>query len=106
LVSFLWISAEIPLETSPRALDDDVMWSLRDDMAQYCVKVWTIIGWIKHCIWVNDVMVKCEVSEWSVLVRVECPFLVLQIGSHRMRTKPRAHVVIAYSCVILVSFVC
>jgi len=31
------------------------------------------------------------------------PFLILQIRSHRMRTKPRAHVVIAYSCVILVS---
>ena len=40
---------------------------------------------------VNDVMVKCEVREWSVMVRVKHPFLVPQISSHRMRTKPREH---------------
>jgi len=45
----------------------------------------------------------CEVKEWSVLVRVGCPFLIPRIRSHRMRTKPRAHTAIIHSCVILVS---
>ncbi len=44
----------------------------------------------------------CEVRERSVLVRVSHLFLILQIRSHRMRTKPRAHTAIIYSCVILV----
>jgi len=38
------------------------------------------------------------------LVRVSHPFLILQIRSHRMRTKPRAHMAVAYSHVILVNF--
>jgi len=42
--------------------------------------------------------------EWSVLVRVTShPFMIPQIRSHRMRTKPRAHTVIINSCVILVN---
>ena len=47
--------------------------------------------WNKTLHLVNDVMVKHEVREWSVMVRVKHPFLVLQISSHRMRTKLRVH---------------
>ncbi len=46
---------------------------------------------------------KCEVKERSGLVRVHGLFLFPQIGSHRMRTKSRAHTAIIDSCVILVN---
>jgi len=37
------------------------------------------------------------------LVRVDCPSLIPRIGSHRIRTKPRAHTACAQSCAILVT---
>jgi len=45
---------------------------------------------------------ECEVEEESVLVRVGCLFLIPLKRSHKMRTKPRAHMAIAYSHMILV----
>ncbi len=51
-------------------------------------------------------LIDCEVKEQSGLVRVHGLFLVLWIRSHRMRTKPRAHIMIVNSCVILVTPLC
>ena len=77
------------------------MWLLRGDVA-HCWR-WAVIGVIRCCTWWMMSWWNCEVMEWSVLVRVGHPFLIPQIRSHRMRTKPRAHMAIAYSCVILVT---
>jgi len=86
-----------PLEI---ALDDDVV--LRGWCGPVCWRsepslVMHEDGLGEWCHWA-----KCEVNDWSGLVRGHSPFLLPQIRSRRMRTKPRAHTAIIIFRVILV----